>query len=570
MHGHLLQDIGLCIVAATALVYVARLVHQPLLLAYIGAGVAIGPVGLGLITDQKSIETLAELGLAFLLFIVGLEIDVKKLVASGRAAAIVTVVQVGGSAALGWAAALALGYGGLPAVYVDVAVAFSSTMIVIKLLSDRAELDTLPGQMTLAILLVQDVLAVVVLAIQPQLGSGAAGGSALASIGVSIVKGLGLGAASLALSRHVLPRLFRFAAESPEILLLSAISWCFLVSFAAMKAGFSVAMGALIAGVGMAELPYSLEVVAKIRSLRDFFVTLFFVSLGMLITVPTRALLIGTAALSALVVATRFATILPALRALGYDNRIGILSSLHLSQISEFALVIVLIGVSDANRHIGPEIVSLVVMTLVVTSTASTYLVRFSHRIAAALVRALEGTRLEDQQSREMPAAKRHGAPVILVGCFRVASSLIHDLRQAGKEFAVIDYNPKVHAELRKLGIECTFGDIGHLDTLEHAGVHGAQILVSSISDDFLRGTDNRKVLAALRKINPTAKIFVTADSIARALELYRSGADYVIVPRVLAADRILEMIERAEAGELERLRAQEIEQLEARLEVVP
>jgi Kef-type K+ transport system membrane component KefB len=570
MHSHLLHDIGLCIVAATVLAYIARIVNQPLILAYIGAGVLIGPVGLELVNEQKSIETLAELGLAFLLFIVGLEIDLKKLVASGRAATIVTIVQVAGSGLLGWAAAFALGYGGLPAVYIGAALAFSSTMIVVKLLSDRAELDTLPGQMTLAILLVQDVLAIVVLAIQPQLGGGGEG-SPIASIGLSVAKGLGLGIGAVVASRYALPRLFRSAAETPEILLLTAITWCFLVSFAAMKAGFSVAMGALIAGVSMAELPYALDVIAKIRSLRDFFVTLFFVSLGMLITKPTAYLLGATIALAALTLVSRFATILPVLRLIGYDNRIGILSSIHLSQISEFALVIALIGVSDTNRHIGPEIVSLIVMTLVVTSTVSTDLVRFQHKIASRLLRALAGTKLEDRQvrdSREVAVPKPE--PIILVGCFRVASCLVNDLRAAGKDFAVIDFNPLVHAQLKKLGVACTYGDISHIDTLEHAGVCDAKILISSISDDFLRGTDNAKLLETLRKLNPHAKVFVTADSIRRAIDLYQAGADYVVVPRMLAADRLLEVIERAEAGELERLRAQEIEKLGQREEVIP
>ncbi len=591
MHSHLLEDIGACIVAAAVLSYAARLLRQPLILAYIAAGVLIGPVGLGVVSDQQSIQTLAELGLAFLLFIVGLELDPAALAASGRAALIATSAQVAGSGALGWAAARALGWDGLPALYIGAALAFSSTMIVIKLLSDRAELDTLPGRMTLAALLIQDVLAIAVLAVQPQLGAGGAeagagagGGSAALALALSLLKGAALVVGTLLARRFALPPLFRYAAHSLEILLLSAIAWLFAVSYAAMQAGFSVAMGALIAGVGLAHLPYTIEVIAKIQSLRDFFVTLFFVSLGMLVAVPTKHLLLATAVLSLLVVASRFLTLWPALRLVGFDNRIGVLCSIHLAQVSEFALVIVLIGVSGAHRHIGPDVVSLVVMTLIVTSTLSTYLVRWSDRIAAALVRALAGTPLGDRQMRARAAESAAGAqgegggegeareapPIVLVGCHRVASSLIDDLRRAGKRFSVIDFNPVVHARLQKMGIPCTYGDVGHLDTLEHAGVGRARFLVSSISDDFLRGTDNRKLLEALRKLNPEAKIFVTADSIRRALDLYQAGADFVIVPRVLAAERLLEAIEMAEAGELDLFREMEIERLAGREEVVP
>src|SRR5262245_1117423 len=251
MHANLLYDIGLSIVAATVLAYVARMARQPLLLAYIAAGVLIGPVGLGWIHDRDSIQTLAELGLAFLLFIVGLEIDLKKLIASGKVAAVTTVVQVAGGAVLGWGVARLLGFVGLAAAYIGAAVAFSSTMIVVKLLSDRSELDTAAGRVTLGILLLQDVLAIIVLAVQPNLGGGAGGDSALLKMGLSALKGIGLVAGTLAVSRWVLPLLLKSVAKFPEILLVTAISWCFLVCYAAIKADFSSAMGALIAGVSI-------------------------------------------------------------------------------------------------------------------------------------------------------------------------------------------------------------------------------------------------------------------------------------------------------------------------------
>lgn len=567
MHQHLLEDIGLCIVSATVLAYVARMLHQPLLLAYIGAGILIGPVGLKWITEREVIQQLSEIGLAFLLFIVGLEIDVKKLASSGRVALLTTLIQMGGSGAMGWAAAVALGYRGLPAVYVGAAIAFSSTMIVVKLLSDRSELDTLPGRITLGVLVLQDVAAIVALAVQPNLGGGA-GGSPLATMGLSVAKGLGLVAGTLAVSRFVLPHLFRLVARSPEVLLASAISWCSVVCYAAMRAGFSIAMGALIAGVSISTFPYTLEVVAKIRPLRDFFVTLFFVSLGMLLKVPTLPLVFGTAMLTAAVLLSRVATVLPALRLLGYDNRVGLLSSLHLAQVSEFALVIVILGVGF--RHIDEDVVTLVLMTLVVTCTLSTYLIQFSHRIVAALVRRARETILEDRQSMETRLMHHEAAPLVLVGCFRIASSLVHDLIEAGKKFSVIDFNPEVHSRLKRLGVPCYYGDISHTDVLEHAGVAQAEILVASITDDFLRGTTNRKLLEVLRRLNPRAKIIVTADSPQRALELYEAGADYVLVPRVLSANHLLQIIESAEVGDLPGLREFEISQLKARREVVP
>jgi len=568
MHGHLLQDLGLCIVAATVLAYLARWARQPLLLAYIAAGIVIGPVGFGFITETESIQTLAELGLAFLLFIVGLEIDLRKLLQSGKVASVTTVVQVAGSALLGWGAARLLGYHGLPALYLGAAVAFSSTMIVIKLLSDRNELDTLSGRVTLGILLVQDVLAIVLLAIQPNLGGAGSGESGLGlEMSLSVVKGLGLVGGTLLVSRFVLPVLLRSVAKSPEVLLVSAVSWCFLVCWAAMETGFSSAMGALIAGVSISTLPYSIEVVAKIRSLRDFFVTLFFVSLGMLLPVPSPRLLVAALVLSAVVVASRFLTIVPVLRLLRYDNRAGLMSAIHLSQTSEFALVIMLIGASDGLRHITSEIVSLVVMVLVVTATLSTYLVQLSHPLARAVLRRTGGTFLEDRISEAGRSGNHRGAPIVLVGCFRVGSSLAHDLLASGRKFQVIDFNPRVHHELQQLGIPAVYGDISHVDTLQHAGIEDAEILISSVPDDFLRGTTNRRLLETLRKLNPRAVILVTAESAPAALELYEAGADYVMMPRILAADRFLEILGSVGSGELAGIREREIEALRTRKE---
>jgi Kef-type K+ transport system membrane component KefB/Trk K+ transport system NAD-binding subunit len=564
MHSYLPQDIGLCIVVATALAYLARWARQPLLLAYIAAGVLIGPVGFGFISDAASIQALAEIGLVFLLFIVALEIDVRKLAESGWVALAATLVQVSGSVLLAWGAARLLGYQGLPAIYLGVVAAFSSTMIVVKHLADRSELGTLPGRVILAILLVQDVLAVVALAVQPNLGGASGAQSSLAlALSLALMKGVALVGGVLLAGRFALPILLRSVALSPEIVMVSGVSWCFLVCWVAMAAGFSSAVGALLAGVSISSLPYSIDLVAKLRSLRDFFVTLFFVSLGMLLPIPTTRVVVASLVLAAVVVAGRFLTIPVVLRILGYDNRVGLLGAVYLSQISELALVIVLIGVSGPYQHIGPEIVSITVMVLVVTATASTYLVQMSHPLVRMAVRWMGGTILDDPQSK---ATRRHGkedAPIVLVGCFRVGASLVQGLLDSSRSFKVIDFSPRINQEMERLGVPCVYGDISHLDTLEHAGVEHAEVLISSIPDDFLRGTSNQRLLTKLRKLNPSAKIIVTADSAPAALELYAAGADYVAVPRTLAADRLLEVLASIEAGDLENLRGREMADLQ-------
>jgi len=563
MHG-LLHDIGICVIAATVLAFVARLLRQPLILAYIGAGLLIGPPGFKWVQEQKSIEQISELGLAFLLFIVGLEIDLKHLIRSGKVSAILGTVQVVGCALLGWAAALALGFRGLPAAYLGVASAFSSTMIVVKLLSDKGELDTAAGRVTLGVLLMQDVLAIVVLAVQPNISN-----PALLPLGLSVVKGFALVAGTMLASRFVLPVLFRSVAKLPEVLLIAAISWCFLVSYAAVRADFSIAMGALIAGVSMSTFPYSLDVIAKIRSLRDFFVTLFFVALGMQITVGSPSTLVAAGVLSVVVLLGRFLPVVPTLQALQYGQRVGILTSLALAQVSEFSLVIVALGAKLVPPHIGQDVISIVTISLVVTSTVSTYMIQWNHKITGAIVNFLSRKGVVDAQEKETKAVGKRHHPIVVVGCYREASSLVPLLVEDAKDFLVVDFSPEVHRKLTEMRVPCIYGDISHGDTLEHAGIEEAKVILSTISDDFLRGTNNLKILKQLRAMSPHAKIIVRAEKVADARAMYEAGADFVLMPRHLVAENIRELLRRVEDGTLDQAKQTELEALATRQEVV-
>ena len=566
MHAeNMLTDIGLAFVTATILAYVARLLRQPLLLAYIGAGLLIGPSVLGLVHSEAEIAALSELGLAFLMFIVGLEIDIKKLLRSGRIGGLVGLVQVVLCALLALGLVLLLGFSGLPALYLAVASAFSSTMIVVKLLSDKSELDTVDGRVTLGVLLTQDILAIVVLALQPNLQD-----PSLLPIGRSLLSGLALIAGALAISRFVLPGLFRWVAKSPEIVLISAISWCLIVGYLAILAGFSIAMGALIAGVTLSAFPYSLDVVAKIRSLRDFFVTLFFVALGMQLQVDSPQLLLAAVALSAVVIASRFLTVGPTLYLLGYGSRVGTLCSLALAQTGEFALVIVALGLTLG--HIGREVASILALTLVITSTVSTYLMMANHGIAQRVVQFLKRAGIPEralaQRTAESDQASRD---LVLLGFHRVASSLTY-LTQGctvGRDVLVVDFSPEVIRGLRNLDLPVIYGDISHLDTLEHSGLEEARVIVSTVSEDFLRGTDNLTMLRQIRHLNPQARVILSAETLDRARAMYAAGADYVVLPRVETARAFLEALDATTRGELDDLRARALADLADHKEIL-
>lgn len=563
MHSTLLFAIGLSIVAASILAYAAQFLRQPALLGYIAAGMIIGPSGLRLVEHQEDVTAISELGLAFLLFIVGLEIDVKKFVKSGASSAIIGVVQVALCALLGSGVATWLGYSDLDAVYIGVTLAFSSTMIVVKLLSDRGELDTLPGRITLGILLVQDALAIFVLAGQSNINDPSFG-----PVILSIILGLALVLVSFVVSRYVLPAAFQRVARNPEMVLVLSIAWCFIMCWMALVAGFSIAMGALIAGVSISTFPYSHDVIAKIRSLRDFFVTLFFVALGMQIVLSSVQLVIAGLILSGFIVVSRIVTILPVSILTRLGTRVGILSSLSLSQSSEFSLVIASLGLS--YRHISPEIVSLIALTLVITSTASTYMMMSSHTLARWGVQLLESIGIKSSHLQQEEVHQTREGEIVILGCHRIGSGLVEALKKEKSLLHVLDFNPKVLTRLREEGIRASYVDISHFDALDEIGIQNASIILCTLPDDFLRGTSNGALLKYLRARKARGKIVVYANSVSEALQLYEQGADHVILPHIITGEQLASLVLMRNDRGFRRIRGSTIKALRKRDEILP
>ncbi len=577
-HLDLLSSIGLCISVAAGLAFVGYRLRQPLLLAYLLAGVLIGPqIGLRLINDQESIRTVSEIGLILLLFIIGLELDLNKLLAAGRPVLVTGILQFPLCVALGLVFFIPFGFrigaGDFGLLYIAVCLAISSTMIVVKLLYDKFELDTLPGRITLGVLIFQDVWAIVVLGIQPNLLN-----PQIFPLLESVVRGVVLVAVSLIVSKTLLPRLFRSVAKMPELVLIGSLAWCFIVCAGANAAGLSREMGALIAGISISTFPYNLDVVAKVVSIRDFFVTLFFVALGMQIPAPT-ADVIGLALLaSAFLMLSRLFVVFPILRSLRLGHRASLLPAVNLAQMSEFSMVIAAIGVG--YHHIDQKTISVLIFVFAFTSVASTYLIGYSHPLQELFVRWLRtaGIRdLDDGQVDARSATRDAGKDVVLLGFFTEASALIHEYEMTATErthpmlqrLLVIDFNPDVHAELLRRGIACRYGDVSNMQTLHHAEVHDAKLVVSTIPDTMLKGTDNLRLLKQARRLWPHAKVIVTANRAASALALYEAGADYVFVPRLHSAARMAAILEHALAPGFEGLRTEQIEHLRRRDEVI-
>jgi Kef-type K+ transport system membrane component KefB len=585
----LLSSIGICVGAAALLALVGWRLRQPLILAYLVTGVVIGPNVLNFVKDQASIQTVAEIGLILLLFIIGLEIDLKKLATAGAPVLLTGALQVPICIALGWGFFYLIGVrntqGDYSLLYLAACMSLSSTLVVVKLLYDKFELDTLPGRVTLGVLVIQDLWAVGMLAVQPNLAN-----PNFFPLAFSLLKGALLVVGALNISKYILPHLFRAVAKAPELVLVSALAWCFFLAGVAQAIGLSREMGALIAGVSLSTFPYNLDVMAKAVSIRDFFVTLFFVALGMQIPVPSLedhaalthfAGLLGLSlAASAFVIVSRL-SVVPILYGLRMGHRASLLPAINLAQVSEFSIVIASLGLTtQPHPQITTDVVTVVIITFALTAVVSTYMINSSHAVQKVLSRALKILRVKDLDSATDAEPKPEGRQerVVFLGFFRDASSILHEFEHAGdsdadKEFLskilVIDFNPSVMRELRNRKVSCIYGDIAHADTLRHAGIQDAELVVSSITDDILRGTNNLRMLKNSRAACPKARVMLTSEHIPQALSFYAAGADLVYLPRLHSAPQIAAMLKQGLEEGFDKIRAAEIERLQQRREVL-
>jgi Kef-type K+ transport system membrane component KefB len=544
-HGStLLNDIALAIMFAAVAGHLARLARQPTILGYVLGGVALGaPLGLGLVADAASIELISEIGLIFLLFIIGLEIQLPELARLGKSTLVVGLVQFVGCVGLGMAlfGKLGLHTGRFDLLYLGVCAALSSTLIVVKLLHDKAELHTAAGRLTIGVLLLQDLFAIVFMAVQPSLLQPRIG-----TLARSLGYGVALVGLSFTLSRYVLGPLMRRVAKLPELVLLTSIAWCFAVAAAAQMAGLSREMGALFAGVSIAAFPYGADVTAKLAGIRDFFVTLFFVSLGLKLPVPTATTLQISLAAAGIVLLTRIVSILPTSWLLGLGLRTGTITALNLAQMSEFSLVILGLGVSYG--HVTAELQSTVLAAMLLASVLSTYIITFNDRIARLIVLFARRLFPQDRPGAEgAPAAPREPRDVVLLGCFREGLALLErveaELPELKRRILVIDFNLELKDRIENAGFGWAYGDLAHPETLAHLGLEHAAVVISSVPDTFLKGTSNRRLLMQAQTLAPRAHFVVTAEDARKEADLQALGAQDVVIPAQITAGRLLDLL---------------------------
>ncbi|OYD53898.1 sodium:proton exchanger [Thauera propionica] len=553
-HGPYAEFALLLLISAVAGAIAVRL-RQPVLIAYIVVGILVGPAVFGIVKAHDQIALLSEIGVTVLLFVVGLKLDLHHIRHIGPVALATGLGQLAFTIVFGFVLILLMGKDVMEAIYVAVALTFSSTIIVVKLLSDKRELDSLHGRIAVGFLIVQDVA--VVLAMMAMSALRGAGDAAMVEVAGSLLLRLA-GAAVLmfVLMRFVLPRLVEAMARSQELLLIFAIAWGTGLAALGEWAGFSKEAGAFMAGFSLASTAYREAMNARLTGIRDFMLLFFFVDLGAELNFSTLGAEVWPAVVLSLFVLIGNPLIVMAIMGyMGYRKRTGFLAGLTVAQISEFSIVFVAMGITLG--HVGVEALGLTTLVGLVTIMISTYMILFSHTLYEKLAPWL-GLFERKRPFREL-AVERQGRPagdpdIIVFGMGRYGSRLMRQLRQAGIEVLGVDFDPETVRELRKLRQPVRYGDGEDPSFLESLPLQHARWVITT----FPQWESNRAFLSALKEAGFRGRIAgVVRDEIhgkaldeagvARVLNPFNDAADYAA--RTFAAEIAFEEAHRTDAS---------------------
>ncbi len=522
-------DIAIILVISTIFAFLAKILKQPLIPAYVLTGLFLGPVVLGIIRNLDLIYAFSEIGIAFLLFTAGLEISFKKIKeANLKKISLIGTAQIFAVFILTLLLAGFFSLSIMQAVYIGIMLAFGSTMVVIKLLSDSNELVTMHGRLVLGILLLQDLFAIIAISLLTS------GSFSVLPILVAFGKLFSILIIAFVLQRYVLNKFFRFAAKSTELLLLTSLSVLFLFIMISYFLELSIVIGAFIAGVSLANSPFKLELESRISPIRDFFSILFFVALGIQIVftgISQRLdLFVGLLVISFLV--KPFFTI-AFLRMGGYRPRTSFLTGISLAQLSEFSLIIGMLGVSLGVLDMS--LFSTVILATIVSMAVTTYFIKYKNQIYAVFRKPMDLFKLLPIKENLIYLDKEE-KKILVVGAHRVGSVVLKDLiKHHRKKLLVIDYNPELINALIKKKVSCIYGDLGSPELLNNVDIKSLTTVISTAPAD----EDNTRLIKKIREKNKDAKIIVTGYRISEALELYNKGADFVVLPKMVAGEEI-------------------------------
>ncbi len=516
-------ELSIIIVVATVIAGLMRLFKQPLIMGHILTGLIVGPQALDLIHSLDTMETFSKIGISILLFIVGLGLSPKIIKDVGKIAVITGLGQIIFTTIFGFLLAKLFGYETLHALFIAIALTFSSTIIILKLLSDKKDSEKLYGRIAIGFLLVQDLVATIILLVISAFSNNQnATTTALLAGG----KGLILTVALVFISAKILPKLSNFFAESQEFLFLFSIGWGLGMAALFNYIGFSVEIGALIAGVTLSVSPYSQEISAKLKPLRDFFIIMFFVSLGTkLVIQDVKPLLFQSFVLSLFVLIGNPLIVMALMGTSKYKRKTSFLAGLTVAQISEFSLILILLGVEYG--YVTSQILSLITIVGLVTIAIATYLIMYAEKIYPHIAKYL----LVFERKAPIEETDILGSyEVILFGANRVGYDFLKLFKKLGQSFLVIDFDPEVIRGLRNEGVNCRYGDAEDADFLEDLNLGESKLVVSTIPDF----ETNSFLLNKVRSLSKDVIIILISYNIDEALKHYKDGATYVILPHFI------------------------------------
>lgn len=532
MGSSIFTEISFVLVAAFLVASLMRLLKQPLIIGYIISGLLLGPFVLDLLGATHILDTASHIGVALLLFIVGLRLDPKEIKEVGWPAVAVGTGQIAASTAIGFGLSQAFGYSLVEAAFIGIGLALSSTIIILKTISDRKDGGRLYAKLATGYLLVQDFVAAGLLVYISSVG---ASESILLSGIQSLTWLMAVGSILSIIAYVLLPKISRFFVQSQEYLFLFAIAWGFGVSSVISATGLSIEIGALLAGVLLSSQMYAKEVSNRLQPLRDFFLLFFFITLGAEINPGVVSeFILPVIGFSAFVLLVQPVIIMTLTGYLGYSKHTSLKTGVASGQVSEFSLIFILLAAEVGQ--VGDEIVGLITATALVTIAGSTYMMRYDEAIYNWLGDWLDV--FEQSYAQDGPGSEPT-TDVFVFGYARNSRNFVQAFQRKGRDFMVVDFDPDKIDELNKSGIPHVFGDVSDPDFLEDIRLEAGNLAVSTISDF----ETNVYLVNYIKNINPDMVVVVYSQKPKRAAELYRKGATYVIMPHFLGEQQVLETI---------------------------
>jgi len=553
MEQSIFYQLSLVMIIAAAVSLVLRLFRQPLIIGYILTGVLVGPSLLSIIHSHEAFESFSQIGIALLLFVIGLGLNVKIIKDTGKPVFIVVAATFCGMGTLGLIAAWLLGFRSSAAVVMAGALLFSSTIIVVKALSDKKEQSRLYGQIAIGVLLAEDLAATLALVF---VSASSSSDTETTGLLVLLARGGFLAGMLILVGGYILPKLSKLFASSQELLYVFALAWAFGVASAFQASGFSLEVGALFAGVTLAHLPYVQAIGSKLKPLRDFFIVLFFIGLGEELGVGNlSSALLPALLFSAIILISKPLIIMTSLGALGYTKQTSFKTAIHLSQISEFSIVLIVLAVNTGLAD--QKLVAITTLTALITIAVSAYLMKYDDRLYKRFQKQLSIFERGDTK-REIRSLGHY--PLMLLGYSEGGYSFVRTFREMKKRYIVIDYDPEVIEILERQHVNHLYGDVTDTELLEEINIHKSELIISTITYP----ETNLLLVRYIMRINPKAVFICHADTLDEAEKLYNSGASFVLMPHQIGEEHINQFIKRngTSKGAFGKHRKQQLSQL--------